>query len=165
MVYPLVKRFLEKSIYSLSGGRTESGEGKGKTGMQGSGYPLGSNPGNSSNGNGNAAKRRSFMSKKSRHPLSVPDDTVWGSEENIVRSEDGKTIGSDTTTTDGDIAMQTHVRVSGHGRTTSVEKTPVIQPQTSGGSGRQGKQQGIIVTHEVTVTEDRAAEGPSNRRW
>ncbi|KAK1775747.1 hypothetical protein QBC45DRAFT_382719 [Copromyces sp. CBS 386.78] len=157
MVYPLVKRFLEQSIISLSGGRSESGEGKNKSGVHGNGYPLSSNPGYS--GNGNAAKRRTMMG---RHPLSIPD-SIWGSEENIIRSEDGKAPGSETSN-DGDIAMQTHVRVSGCGGTTSVEKTAIMEPQMSGGSGRIGGQQGIIVTHEITVTEDRM-EGPSTMRW
>ncbi|KAK3947609.1 hypothetical protein QBC32DRAFT_270442 [Pseudoneurospora amorphoporcata] len=155
MVYPLLKRFLEQSIISLSGGRTDSDEVKNKSGVPGNGYPLSSNPGNS-----NAANRRTLMN---RHPLSVPD-SIWGSEENIVRSEDGRALGSETSNHDGDIAMQTHVRVSGHGGTTSVEKTPIIEPQNSGGSGRMGRQQGIIVTHEITVTEDRM-EGPSTMRW
>lgn len=152
MVYPLVKRFMEKSIISLSGGTS----GIRKDGVSGhNGYALDSTPSSQKGG----PRNRVVVSNTSKHPLS--DDTLWGSEENIVRSDDGKMVrGSwSSTASSRDIATTDMVAQGsggGRGRTMSVERgADVIESQNSGGSGRNWKQKGIIVTHEVTVTEDR----------
>ncbi|EGO59999.1 hypothetical protein NEUTE1DRAFT_80603 [Neurospora tetrasperma FGSC 2508] len=152
MVYPLVKRFMEKSIISLSGGTS----GIRKDGVSGhNGYALDSTPSSQKGG----PRNRVVISKTSKHPLS--DDTLWGSEENIVSSDDGKMVrGSwSSTASSRDIAATDVIAQGsggGRGRTMSVERgADLIEPQNSGGSGRNWKQKGIIVTHEVTVTEDR----------
>lgn len=165
MVYPLVRRFLEKSIISLSGGTS----GNHKAGVSGQhGFPLGSNPGSHIGKGG--PRSRVVISKASRHPLTVGNDTIWGSEENIVTSDDGKTVGGSgsSTASSKDIAtmgVMPQGSGGGHRRTTSAERgAGLIQPQNSGGSGKRGKQNGIIVTHEVTVTEDRQ-DVSTARRW
>ncbi|KAK0714381.1 hypothetical protein B0T21DRAFT_396382 [Apiosordaria backusii] len=72
MVYPLVKHFFEKGLSSRGGGKS------GTNNAGSNGYPLGTN-----------AKSRT---NNSRHPLSIPDNTCWGSEENIVENgADAKT--------------------------------------------------------------------------
>ncbi|KAJ4367256.1 hypothetical protein N0V85_009139 [Neurospora sp. IMI 360204] len=165
MVYPLVKRFLEKSIISLSGGTSGNHQG-GVSGQHG--YPLGSNPG-SHLGKGEP-RSRVVISKGSRHPLTHPNDTIWGSEENIVNSDDGKAVGGSrsSTASSRDIATTVVPQGSGvgHKTTTFVERrSGLIEPQTSGGSGKKGKQNGIIVTHEITVTGEDRQDASAARRW
>lgn len=112
-----------------------------------------------------------MISKGSRHPLTLPNDTIWGSEENIVSSDDGKAVGGSrsSTASSRDIAttgVMPQGSGVGHKTTTSVERrSGLIEPQTSGGSGKKGKQNGIIVTHEITVTGEDRQDASTARRW
>ncbi|KAK0617798.1 hypothetical protein B0T17DRAFT_496331 [Bombardia bombarda] len=178
MVYPLLKKALDKSISSFSGGTNTPGGG----GINGSshvgesshhGYRLGSHP------------SRKGKAGNSKHPLSIPDDTRWGSEENIVDSNtDAK-----TTTTEVSMSDEGGMGTTGGGGGPNgaplplqgfksdvihserhVTANPSPSPTQAGryqqfGSrrvrDRDGERMedggGIVVTHEYAVTEQDAA--------
>ncbi|KAK0645455.1 hypothetical protein B0T16DRAFT_314222, partial [Cercophora newfieldiana] len=66
MVYPLVKNFFEKGLSSIGGSKNRTNA------ADSHGYRLSSNPG------------KDRKTHNSKHPLSIPNETRWGSEENIV---------------------------------------------------------------------------------
>ncbi|KAK3352509.1 hypothetical protein B0T25DRAFT_186916 [Lasiosphaeria hispida] len=144
MVYPLVKRFFERSLSSINGsnGATQAESTHG--------YRLGSHPG-----------RKINQTHNSKHPLSVPNETSWGSEENIVDNvnADAKTTG--TTTSSGDespasLPLQGMKAAAVHSERQIGTGPPSPTYHSGGrdverGMGHQGR--GIVVTHEYTVTE------------
>ncbi|KAK4156699.1 hypothetical protein C8A00DRAFT_12410 [Chaetomidium leptoderma] len=166
MVYPLVKQFLEKGFSSLGGGRSDTNH------ADSHGYPLGSNPG-----------RKVKTTTNSKHPLSIPGDTFWGSEENIVEDNaDAKTTATASSGDDGPSRkpLQGLSLKPDAGRTPSPPSpTSPISPMTrkaqhpphgsrtertqvSVGQGEPPpaghSSKGIVVTAEYTVTEHREKE-------
>ncbi|KAK0714757.1 hypothetical protein B0H67DRAFT_221609 [Lasiosphaeris hirsuta] len=142
MVYPLVKRFFERGLSSISGSHSAT------QAESTHGYRLGSHSG-----------RKANQTHNSKHPLSIPNETCWGSEENIVENSnaDAKTTG--TTTSSGD---ESPAQLPLQGKKTAVVHSerqisagPPSPTYHSGGRdverGQQGR--GIVVTHEYTVTE------------
>ncbi|KAF2790144.1 hypothetical protein K505DRAFT_283155, partial [Melanomma pulvis-pyrius CBS 109.77] len=86
MVFPLFKRW----FYSISG-LTSSGFKSNNANS----YPLESNNKNSKGytPSGSQAHSRSKKGRNFQHPLSIPNDTAWGSDEAIVKVEqDGKKV-------------------------------------------------------------------------
>lgn len=151
MVYPLVKRFFEKGLSSI-GGESKSATNA----IDSHGYRLGSNPG------------RDRKTNNSKHPLSIPNETCWGSEENIVGGDgnaDAKTPG----TSSGDEAT---MPLPLQGLRSGERRVSVGAQARSGRRPSNGKLdgdidveggRGIVVTQEYTVTEQRtgARTGPS----
>ena len=140
MVYPLVRHFFEATI--SSSGRTKGPHGSSH------GYRLESRPG------------RSASNAGAKHPVSVADDTRWGSEENIVPDPDSKNIETGSSSEDVSRPMQS----PGSGKV-KVEikrnRTPGQNPRFSNGSARKKsrEQNQIFVTQEYTVIEEGAGKG------
>ena len=173
MVYPLVKNFFIDSMTTLSGGNGAT-SGSSTMGNTRPGYKLGS---------------RTQHSKRSG-PFSIPNDTCWGSEENIVadgiqlqpvREEmDQKTTSASST--DGEQASPVFPiqappppltrkstgddddrmgRMSQQCGSSGVKRNnSKSRMDNVGGENKRGT--GIVVTHEYTVTEatDEGAAGP-----
>ncbi|KAK3324783.1 hypothetical protein B0T19DRAFT_465018 [Cercophora scortea] len=86
MVYPLVKRYYEKSVTTLSG-TTANNElsGSNNTDESSNSYRL--------SNNNNPDGKRKIMTKNTIHPLSNQSSTIhgtsgWGSEDNMVADDD-----------------------------------------------------------------------------
>ncbi|KAK1579306.1 uncharacterized protein LY79DRAFT_564522 [Colletotrichum navitas] len=73
MVYPLFKKFIDKSIASTNKKSTLGDSNR---------YRLGSYPGKKG-------------PKSGSHPLSIPNETAWGSDEHIVSNKAEKSIGEE----------------------------------------------------------------------
>lgn len=149
MVYPLVKRFFEKSFSSLGVGSKGRTTGKGDS----NGYKLGS-----------TARIRDHRAGAAeagtkQHPLSTPGNgTRWGSEENIVYSDDDggadvKTVGT-TNSTGGDDATPSPLPLQGvrHESAVAIRAGGGHDRDAPGGDVERGLP-GILVTHEYTVTK------------
>ncbi|KAB5566909.1 hypothetical protein GE09DRAFT_1219166 [Coniochaeta sp. 2T2.1] len=177
LVYPLVKRFFEKSLSSLGGGKSDNTDHPNSHG-----YPLGSHP---RSGNPKFATR-------DKHPLFDRGDTVFGSEENIVNcrsndNADAKTTGTSSSGEDARPAPKilhalgrklgtttTATGTATNGRTRSPTSPTELQDRTHDSRNESGVQvsvgagdpsaraehdsRGIVVTAEYTVTEHHERE-------
>ncbi|KAK4205414.1 hypothetical protein QBC40DRAFT_320139 [Triangularia verruculosa] len=148
MVYPLVKHYFEKGLSSLGGGKSGTNNAS-------NGYPLGTS---------NVKSR----THNSRHPLSIPDNTCWGSEESIVgNAADAKTTATASSSderqgrkSDGsDSERRPQTGAAGFMSTTanSGYKNNAHRGEVWVGKGRPlppgHDGNGIVVTAEYTVTE------------
>ncbi|KAH8882507.1 hypothetical protein GQ53DRAFT_812006 [Thozetella sp. PMI_491] len=146
MVYPLVRGFLESTINSMS--RTK-GNGSNSNPYGSNGYRLDSRnrPGRSGSHTGH------------KHPLSLPGDTRWGSEENIVRDSDMKTTGTGSSNEEVGLPVQhpEHVEEGRHRKGgVSVEiKSPKPKDSKRDNRIEQSLEANrIVVTHEYTVVDE-----------
>ncbi|KAI1412539.1 hypothetical protein F5Y13DRAFT_190135 [Hypoxylon sp. FL1857] len=123
MIYPMFRKFIEKGRSLSRSKATSQGDSRG--------YKLGSLPGHPI----------SAVGKQQQTSLSVPKQTIWGSEEHILDRE--RTNRSDGEETSLDLPKHQVGEVSF-----------VEQDVTPSGSTRQtGDVYGIVVTKEYTVTE------------
>lgn len=128
MVYPLFRKFIEKA-----GSVTRS---KGASQGDSKGYKLGSVPG-----------RGEPMVRRQKPSASIPNDTAWGSKENIIVEREQTLAGSD----DASMELPKH-------------QTGVVsfaQGRTPSRSTSKGPDDRIVVTTEYTVTEA-APQGSKN---
>ncbi|KAI1759234.1 hypothetical protein GGR53DRAFT_166490 [Hypoxylon sp. FL1150] len=127
MVYPLFRKFIEKA-----GSATRS---KGASQGDSKGYKLGSVPG------------RDTLVRRQQPSAAVPNDTAWGSKENIIEREQTR-AGSDDASS---LELPKH-------QAGVVTFAPSRGPSRSTSRGPQDR---IVVTTEYTVTED-IPQGASN---
>ncbi|KAI0175524.1 hypothetical protein GGR52DRAFT_316249 [Hypoxylon sp. FL1284] len=121
MVYPLFRKFFEKA--------TSASRSKSASQADSKGYRLGSVSG-----------RGEGMVRRQKPSASMPNDTTWGSKENIVVEREQTTTGSD----DASLELPKH--------------QPGVVAYVEGGAPRRSRSEGpghrIVVTKEYTVTGD-----------
>ncbi len=129
MVYPLFRKFIEKAGSTITRSQTTSqGDSKG--------YKLGSIPG-----------RCEQMVRRQKPSASIPNDTTWGSKENIVVEREQTLSVSDDTS----LELPKH----------QAGVVSFVEGDAPGRSRSAGPNDRIVVTTEYTVTEA-APEGPRN---
>ena len=141
MVYPLVKNFVEATVHSTR----SKGTGNDSANAYGSkGYRL------------ESRRRRSGSHHAAKHPLSLPGETRWGSEENIVKDTDAKTTGTSSSSVE-DLGLPMHKPTAGGAQLREAPK----KDRHGRNASRDVNQ--IIVTQEFTVVQERSppfAPGP-----
>ncbi|XXG93815.1 hypothetical protein Hte_000064 [Hypoxylon texense] len=124
MVYPLFRKFIEKTGSTLTRSKTANqGDSKG--------YKLGSTPG-----------RSEHTGRRQKPSASVPNDTTWGSKENIVVEQQRTLTGSSD---DNDTSLELPKHQAGI--------VSFAEGEAPGRMRSPGPNDGIVVTTEYTVTE------------
>jgi hypothetical protein len=163
MVFPLFKRWMYAATSMSSSNFTGD--------KQGHSYPLDSNVKNSGTGGTSRSHKRGgsiplsgFHKKNYPHPLSIPNDTAWGSDEHIVQIDDDGKSWKEVEDRKSGITGKSSNETLG---TLKEEAGVAIPPKTAAVSQKSGKGgfNDIVMTREWQVIEEHAEpEGRLSRR-
>jgi hypothetical protein len=109
-----------------------------------------------------SAPRGSKRSKNFMHPLSVPNDTAWGSDEAIVLSENRDKLGATTSVTKGNYNTSSESMEDGM-QTNSEARASVPTGTEHGKNGAGVNYRASNENRQIMVVEEYSVEGSPKR--
>ncbi|KAF2679284.1 hypothetical protein K458DRAFT_346923 [Lentithecium fluviatile CBS 122367] len=156
MVFPLFKRWFYAATNLTSSGF--------RSNTPGQSYPLDSNIKRTGGGNSHARSGSNPLSgrhkKNYQHPLSIPNDTAWGSDEHIVHTGEGEGK------KDGAWDKKVGDKSSNESLSTVREEVGMTVPKRTAAMPKKGSGNGlndIVMTREWEVSETYEQDGGRGR--